>query len=139
MSFRKTSAAITIGLSLLAGSAMVGCNQVSKPIQGRFDPYEAPQISFADKSLARQLAVGVPVTQRDSVSQHLIVTVPIRAATNKTLYVDYSGTFIDQNGLPVSSVGPLTKTFNPNVPDSIVIQSTSPNAADFQLTLRWAR
>lgn len=117
----------------------IGCDKVNKPIEGRADPYLAPQISFADPNLRKMTAVGTPIVARDSISNHLIVTVPIRSAVNKTLYVDYSVTFVDRNGVPVGNYGPLTKTFDPNVPDQITVQSTTPEAADFQLALRFAR
>lgn len=119
----------------------IGCSSdsVNKPIEGRADPYLAPQISFADPDLRKMTAVGTPIVQRDSISNHLVVTVPIRSAVNKTIYVDYSATFLDRNGIPVGNYGPMTKTFDPNVPDQIMIQSTTPEAADFQLTLRFAR
>jgi len=128
-------------LTLLALTLLLtGCQEkVNKPLQGRADPYLAPQVSFADPHLRKMTAVGQPIVQRDSISNHLIVTVPIRSAVNKTIYVDYSATFLDRNGVPVGNYGPMTKTFDPNVPDQILIQSTTPEAADFQLTLRFAR
>ena len=114
-----------------------GC--VKAPIEGRQDPYSPSQIMFASKELRNNTAVSAPSVARDETGGILHVTVPIRAATNKQLYVDYRTTFFDRNGQQVSQTGWTTKTLAPNVADRIVINSMGPNAADFQVDLRFAK
>ena len=103
------------------------------------DPYAPSQIHFADEDLRSRTAVGRPVPERDAAGL-LRVTVPIRAASSHTLYVDYRVTFFDGNGTPLGPpTGWTAKPLESNVPDQIVFTSTSPKAADFQLDLRYAR
>lgn len=128
---------------LLAPSLVVvlalasGC--VKAPIEGRQDPYAPSQIMFASKDLRNKTAVGAPSVARDDVGSILHVTVPIRAATNLQLYVDYRATFFDRNNQQISQTAWATKTLAPNVPDRIVVNSMGPNAADFQIDLRYAK
>jgi hypothetical protein len=128
-------------ISLLAIStlALVGCNTVRGPIEGRADPFVSPQVTFASKDLAKSTAVGVPNLQRDDAGNLLHVTLPIRSAINKTLYVDYKVSFLDAGGGLISETGWMTKTLEANTPSSITVNSTSERAADFHVALRWAR
>ena len=125
-------------LLVLLGLTLLGCDTVRPPIQGRQDPYVPAQVHFDSDTLRRDTAVGTPVVSRDQAGI-LFVTVPIRSAINKTLYVDYRVTFFDRSGQPVSRLGPFTKTLEPNTPDQIQVNSTSNQAADFQIDFRYAR
>lgn len=116
----------------------IGCDNVRPHIEGRQDPYRPSQLMFDSDTLRRDTAVGAPVVERDA-SGILYVTVPIRSAINKTLYVDYRVTFFDRTGQVVSRLGPFTKTLDPNTPDQIQVNSTSSRAADFQIDFRYAR
>lgn len=125
--------------ALLVPIALVGCNTVPPPIEGRMDPFVPPQVTFAQKDLAKETAVGAPNLQRDDAGNLLHVTLPIRSATSKTLYVDYRVTFLDRNGGVLSETGWAPKTLEANTPTTISVNSTSDRAADFILSLRWAR
>lgn len=127
--------AATLGLSGLA--LVSGC--VEKPIPGRADPHAPLQIDFTDDDLANRTAVGTPIVNRDAEGQLVHVTVPIRAATDKQLYIDYRVTFLDAYGQQVSATGWLNKTLAPNVYDQITFNSLSPRAADFRVDLRYAK
>jgi hypothetical protein len=76
---------------------------------------------------------------RDDSGDILHVTVPIRSAIDKRLYVDYRVSFFDRNGQLLNQTGWLTKTLEMNTPDQITVNSMSPRAADFQVDFRWAR
>src|SRR5690348_13467251 len=110
---------------------VIGCG-VKAPIEGRHDPYQSAQINFASEDLRTDTAVGTPVLSRDAGGL-LHIAVPIRAATDKQLYVDYRVTFFDRNGTQISQTGWIQKTLAPNVFDQITANSTSPQAADFQM------
>jgi hypothetical protein len=125
-------------LLVLFGLTLLGCEHVRAPIQGRQDPYVPAQVHFDSDTLRRDTAIGAPVVSRDEAGI-LFVSVPIRSAINKTLYIDYRVTFFDRNGQPVGRLGPFTKTLEPNTPDQIQVNSTSNQAADFQIDFRYAR
>ena len=125
--------ATCIVLAILAA----GC--VKPPVQGRLDPYPADQIHFASKMLRDDTAVGTPIVSRDDAGNILYVTVPVRAATNKELHVDYRATFFDPNRQVLWQTGWFTRTLPPNVPDNITINSPGPRAADFQVDFRYAQ
>ncbi|MEO6434423.1 MAG: hypothetical protein ABIP55_01510 [Tepidisphaeraceae bacterium] len=122
---------------LLAGAIFTGC--VKPPIQGRLDPYPSEQIHFASRELRNDTAVGSPIASRDEEGNILHVEVPIRAATNKELHIDYRVTFKNQNGQTLWKPGWFTKTLAPNIPDSILVNSSGPRAADFQVDFRYAQ
>lgn len=126
-----------ISLPLLAVLLVTGC--VKAPLEGRLDPYESKQIHIANPDLRRQTAVGIPTAQRDDAGNILHLTVPVRAATDRELHVDYRVTFFDRNGQLLNQTGWFTRTLAPNVPDYITVNSMGPRAADFQMDLRWAQ
>ena len=125
---------IPISLAMLL---IGGC--VKPPVEGRLDPYTPSQIHFASKELRDDTAVGTPNLTRDNEGNILYVTVPIRAATNRQLLVDYRVTFFDKNGQVLSNTGWFTHTLAPNIPDNITANSSSGRAADFQMDFRYAR
>ena len=121
---------------LAGGMGLGGC--VKPPIEGRQDPYQANQINFAQEDLRKETAVMAPRVARDEAGL-MHVSVPIRAATDRQLYVDYRFTFLDANGQETSATGWMTKSLTPNVFDEISGNSLSARAADFRIDLRWAR
>jgi hypothetical protein len=119
--------------------ALVGCDNIVLPtVQGRNDPYDAKQVHFASEELRRDTALGRPTLTRDK-SGLLFVTIPIRDATDVRLYVDYRVTFFDETRQEISKTSWFTKTLESRTPDQITVNSTSPNAADFQVDFRYAR
>jgi uncharacterized protein YcfL len=125
-------------LALFCVSFVMGCG-VHPPIQGRQDPYARGQIHFNKDDLRTQTAVDQPMVTRDDAGDILHVTVPIRSAINKRLYVDYRVSFFDKSGQLLNQTGWMTKTLEMNTPDQITVNSMSPRAADFQVDFRWAR
>jgi len=125
-------------LLIVAALVSAGCSGVNQTNQGRLDPYPRSQIMFDTTQLRNDTAVGVPIVTRDDAGL-LHVQVPIRSAINVTLYVDYRVTWFDRNGQKISTFGPFTKTLDPNTPDQIVVNSTTSQAADFQVDFRYAR
>jgi Protein of unknown function (DUF1425) len=125
---------ITTSLFLLALAA--GC--VKAPIEARQDPYLPSQVMMASKDLRKKTAVQAPAVSRDETGI-LHVTLPIRAATDLQLYIDYRTTFFDRTGQEISRTSWTTKTLAPNVPDRIVVNSMGPNAADFEIDIRYAK
>jgi hypothetical protein len=128
-----------LSLSLIfAGLTLTACTGVNPPKQPRMDPYSPSQIHVDSEELRRDTAVGPPQITRDDSGNLVHVTVPIRSAINKDLYVDYSVSFFDKNGTRLSKIQG-TKTLRANLPDSIEFNSMGPRAADFQLDLYYPR
>jgi hypothetical protein len=124
-------------LALVCLMFVAGCG-VHPPIQGREDPYAPGQMHFASEDLRTSTAVTKGDAIRDDAGI-LHVTVPIRSAIDKRLYVDYRVSFFDRNGQLLNQTGWMTKTLEANTPDQITVSSMSPRAADFQIDFRWAR
>jgi hypothetical protein len=118
----------------------IGCaDTVKEPILARQDPYQREQVHIASMDLRRHTAIEAPIMTRDDAGI-LFVTVPIRATTNRELYVDYRVTFFDRNGQPVyPQTSWLSKTLAPNVPDQITFNSTTNRVTDFQMDLRYSK
>jgi hypothetical protein len=116
---------------------VAGCG-VKPPIEGREDPFTPAQVHFASEDLRTHTAVGEPKVSRDAAGI-LFVTVPIRAATDQQLHVDYRATFFDENRQVLDHTGWTTKTLAPNTPDSVQVNSTGTRARYFQVDFRYAR
>lgn len=125
---------------LLALAVAGGCrnNSVDAPNYARSDAWLPAQIQISDDDLRKKTAFGEPLVSRDAAGL-LFVTIPVRAATDLTLYVDYRTTFLDRNGHPIQQTGWSNKTLYPNVFDHIQVNSVSPDAADFRVDFRYAR
>ncbi len=123
----------SIALLLFIG----GCG-VKAPIQGRQDPYAPSQIMYVDKDLQRSTAVGIPIATRDEAGL-LHIQVPIRSTRDRQMIIDYRYRFVDRNGQDIWSSHWKDKVLAPNVPDSIIFNSTTNAATDFQLDLRYAK
>ena len=117
---------------------LIGCNTVRPPKVGRDDPYEASQMHFASEELRRDTAVSKPIVSRDQAGL-LFVSVPIRSAVDKTIYVDYRVTFFDQTGQEVGKTSWSHMTLESNVPQRITVNSTTTRATDFQMDFRYSR
>jgi len=122
--------------TILALILLTGC--IKPPLEGRLEPFAPAQVHFADFDLQQHTTVGIPKTARDEAGL-LHVTVPLRAATDLQLYIDYRVTFFDTAGQLLSQTGWFTKTLTPNVFDQISVASMSPRAADFQIDIRYAQ
>ena len=131
----RTPSLVLFGAAVLA---LTGCTGVHPPKLPRSDPYASQQIHVDSEQLRKDTAVGAPIVTRDEAGL-LHVTLPVRSAISKTLYVDCYVTFFDHGGVPISKIGPITKTLQANTPDSIKFNSMSPAAEDFQVDLRYAR
>jgi hypothetical protein len=122
---------------LVLGAVMLG-GCVKAPIEGREDPFVPAQVHFASEDLRTHTAVMAPRVSRDAVG-NLVVTVPIRAATDLELYVDYRVTFFDAQGQVLNQTHWMSKVLAPNVFDQVEVNSMSPQATDFQIDFRYAK
>jgi uncharacterized protein YcfL len=129
-----TLAGVVLGLTLIAG-----CSSSNAPITARQETYPRHQVHLVDAELRGKTMVGNPETYREDGLLYVIV--PVRSTTDRNLHIDYRFMFFDEHGRPIE---PMTKwlggkTLPAHTPDQIMFNSTSANAADFQLDIRWAR
>src|SRR2546430_17188490 len=101
---------------LIVVLALLGCDSVRPPIEGRNDPYDARQIHFATDELRRDTAISRPQLSRDKAGL-LFVTIPIRSAVDKRLYIDYRVTFFDDNRRELSKTSWFSQTLEANTRD----------------------
>ena len=120
--------------------AIAGCtNIVRDPIPGRQDVYHAtdPQQIFLDSTgLRNDTAVDTPTVFRDQ-SGLLHVSVPIRSVINKQLYVEYRAIFMDRNHQEIDRSPWHDKTLPANLPETVTIVGTNPQADFFQVHFRY--
>lgn len=124
---------------LCLGLLSMGCASVPPPMEGRADPYAMPQVTFASQDLRQSTAVSPPSVQRDDAGNLLFVSLPIRNTTSRAYTIDYKATFLDRNGGVLSETGWLSQLIEANTPAVIRVNSTSGQAADFQIALRRAK
>jgi hypothetical protein len=129
-----------VATTLMVLMVAAGCrSSVKPPIEGRAEPYGMPQITFASEGLRQSTAVTPPTVQRDDAGNLLFVTVPIRNTTSRAYTIDYKTTFLDRNGGYLSETGWLSVPLEANSPATIQVNSTSPRASDFQMSIRRAK
>ena len=128
--------ALSVALGAVAGTA--GCKRTKAPYDVNADPYLPAQVQIADKGLARKLAFQNPRADRDEANL-LHVTVPVRAATNRPQIVQYRFTFFDETGRPLPGGEYRTETLESNTFAYLQGNSTTPQAADYQVEIRPAR
>lgn len=122
---------------VLAGSlAVAGCNQLRPPVEPRNDPYTGGQVFVDTEALRSDIAVKPAVLTRDQAGL-LHVVVPFRSVIDKQLHVQYRYTFFGRNHEVLDQSGWFDKTLTANTPDQVTFNSTTPDAADFQMDLRY--
>jgi len=123
-------------LTLTMSLPLAGCTvNTNPPLEGRLEPFESKQVHFASPHLRNETFVSRPQLSRDATGL-LFVTLPVRSAVDKRLYVDYRVTFFDDNHDPLNQTTWFTKTLEPFTPDQITVNSTTARAADFQIDFR---
>lgn len=130
-----------VALCALALSGLIGCsnNYVRDPIQPRQDVYHSTdrvQIFFDSTDLRNDTAADTPSVIRDQ-NGLLHVTVPIRSVINKQLYVEYRVIFFDRDHQEIDRSPWRDKTLPANLPESVIVTSTTPRAESFQVHFRY--
>jgi hypothetical protein len=120
---------------------LIGCsnNYVRDPIQPRQDVYHSTdrvQIFFDSTDLRNDTAADTPSVIRDQ-NGLLHVTVPIRSVINKQLYVEYRVIFFDRDHQEIDRSPWRDKTLPANLPESVIVNSTTPRAESFQVHFRY--
>jgi uncharacterized protein DUF1425 len=134
---RFTNVFSTLLLGSCALAYVAGC-AVRPTYEGRSDPYGPRQIEFTSEELQNDTAVSEPHLTRDP-SGYLHIQVPIRSAIDKDLHVDYQTQFFDSSGGVIETTEWHTVTLPANTPETVSDVCTSPAAANFQTTFRYAR
>lgn len=115
----------------------VGCTGVIEGEPDAVNPY--PKITLNDPQLQDGLAFN-PATVTRTETGMLAVSQPIRATANEPLMIEYRFVWLDSLGAPIRpQTGWVFKRLEPRLPDTIAANSTSADAVDYQIHLRWAR
>ena len=119
---------------------LAGCaNAVREPISARQDVYhtgDSQQIFVDSTDLRNDTAVDTPTVFRDQ-NGLLHVTVPIRSVINRQLYVEYRAIFLDRNHQEIDRSPWHDKTLPANLPETVTIVGTNPEAEHFQIHFRY--
>jgi uncharacterized protein YcfL len=110
--------------------------------EGRAERYAPPQVQMTGlntEDLRRSTAIDVPQMWRDP-ARLLFVTVPVRNTSPQVLHVQYQYNFVDDQGRPLAeNIAWHNKVLEPGATERITFNSVSPQAADFQMNLRYGR
>lgn len=126
-------------LAIPAALAAAGCNQVREPIQPRQDVFRTgrpEQLFFDSENLRNDTAADTPEVVRDPHGL-LHVTVPIRSVISKQLYVEWRAIFFDRDWQEIDRTPWHDKTLPANVPESVMVASTTPAADRFRVEFRY--
>ena len=123
---------------VLAVSAAACTPRVRGPVEPREDTAGSPQIMLNSRELQDRIAVRAPVVSKDEAGL-LFVTVPIRNTTRRLMTVEYRATFFDRNRVPIQETTWFPRTLTAHTQQSFTVNSTSPQADDFQIDIRQAK
>ena len=132
---RTTLKGITIALAVTAGACTP---KVRGPVEPREDTAGSPQIMLASRELQDRIAVRAPVVSQDEAGL-LFVTVPVRNTTSRQMTIEYRATFFDRNRVPIQETTWFPRTLTAHTQQSFTVNSTSPQADDFQIDIRQAK
>lgn len=127
-------------LCALAACFVAGCRSDTSPIGAQSDPHTTyPNITLSQPSLTEAVKFQTPVLSR-TANNNMQVTVPVRAASNETLHVEYRVIWFDAGHRALSpemSWTPLR--LEPRQPQQLTVASSSADAVDYNLQMRWGK
>ena len=127
------------GLTLAAALSAAACTpRVRAPVEPREDTAGSPQIMLASRELQDRIAVRRPIVSQDEAGL-LFVTVPVRNTTRRQMTIEYRATFFDRNRVPIQETTWFPRTLTAHTQQTFTINSTSPQADDFQIDIRQAK
>jgi hypothetical protein len=128
-----------VAAALTAALTAAGCGpRIDPPVEPREDPHGWPQINLASRELQGRIAVRRPMVSQDEAGL-MFVTVPLRNATSRQMTIEYRATFFDRNRLPIEETTWFPQTLTPHTQQTFTINSSNPNADDFQIDIRPAK
>ena len=132
---RTTLKMLTIALAV---SAAACTPRIDPPVEPREDPHGWPQINLASRELQGRIAVRRPVVSQDEAGL-MYVTVPVRNATSRQMTIEYRATFFNRDHLPIEETTWFPQTLTPHTQQTFTLNSSNPNADDFQIDVRKAK
>jgi uncharacterized protein YcfL len=128
------------GLMAVALLCLVGCKGYYGPIGPTYESVSTyPKITLSQGSLAEAIRVGEP-TLATVANDLLQLNVPIRAHSDDQLHVEYRVVWKDKTGKPIAPQSVWTGIkLAPRQPQNLIATSTSKEAVDYNLQLRWSR
>jgi uncharacterized protein YcfL len=124
----------TLLMTLLA---LTGCQ--NPPISGKAETEVYPKISVNDGELARALRFEPTIVTTTPVG-NLQLTQPMRSASNEVLFIEWRVDWFDRNGQIIRPEMTWQRLrLEPRMQIRTNAQSTSPEAVDYQIYIRWSR
>ena len=125
---------------LLPALLLGGCYQNTAVVPGRYDSARSyPNVTLAQDTLQEALGFQEPEVTRTR-NDLMRVTVPVRARSDETLYVEYRVIWLDEEGQPIGpemTWAPLR--LSPRVPEYVSATSSSERAENYSFQFRWSR
>lgn len=124
-------------ITLLTGMALLGCQNAPIAAEAETEPY--PKISLNDDELARALRFEPTIVTTTPVG-NLQLTQPMRSASNEVLFLEWRVDWFDRNGQIIQPEMTWARLrVEPRMQIRTNAQSTSPDAVDYQIYVRWSR
>jgi uncharacterized protein YcfL len=125
-------------VGIVAAGLVSGCN--TAPVAGQPDEAQVyPNITLSQSSLQGKLGFNTPSITR-TANNMMQVAQPIRARANEALFIEYRFVFLDAQKRPLQPLQSWTsKRLEPRQPDFITGSSTSTDAIDYSIQLRWGK
>lgn len=132
---KQIMTAIVMVLGLIG---LRGCS--TAPIGAKPDVVnEYPKIAFNTESLAKAVKMNPPVVGKSDTGM-LMVTQPIRNASDEVLYIEYRFIWKDVTGRPVGpDMSWRYMRLEPRLNDVFSANASSDAVTDYQIQMRWAR
>lgn len=125
-------------LGVVVAALVSGCS--TSPVSGLPDEQQVyPNITLSESSLRGKLGLNAPTVTR-TANNMMQVTQPIRARANEALLIEYRFVFLDAQNRPLQPLQSWTsKRLEPRQPDYIAASSTSTDAIDYNIQIRWSK
>ncbi len=142
---RQRSAIFALGVALLWGSILGGCDTVKAPYSGGADavPIENYPRITAEKSVRKGLVFGPATVEEGSSQSPLRVTVPIRSIVDRhPVSIQYRFEFFDGAGRPLGRTADQSwryKELSPRTQTFLDANALDTHAADWRLVVRSAK
>ena len=126
-------------MAALVVAAIAGCQKpYTGPYEAQYDEYQPyPTVTLSQASLREAIRITEPRVERLSDGL-LLVTLPLRSASDEPIHVEWRIEFLDKRGVPIEprmNWRPLR--LEPRQPESISAGSTSGDAENYNVQLRW--
>jgi uncharacterized protein YcfL len=123
----------------LWGVSLAGCADTGVIGAKTDEAATYPNLTLSQPSLSQAVRFHPPQVSRTAAG-NLLVVVPLRAASNETLHLEYRAVWFDAQHRPIPpemTWAPLR--LEPRQPQQLSVNSSSSDAVDYNLQFRWGK